>query len=194
MKLSKNQELVQELKQILENYPDLEYDEHSSARMDNMLMIKVSSNAGCDISTAVDIARKLSESTSDEYKVQPRSGSGEFSLDNLKDFGLFRLTPNRNVRITYPDNKDGKLEIDVIQGMEISLDMSNPQLWNFADGNELEIHFNIFAHPNYRKFLRTHITTFTRNFNEPTHSSHFSNSKFKQTIDRDTDLSKNSLD
>ena len=194
MKLSENQELIQKLKQILAEYPELEYDEHESADMDNMLRVKVSTNVKLNISSAADIARKLSEVTGDEYKVQPRSGSGEFSLDDLKGFGLFLLTPNRNVRITYPDSKDGKLEIDVIQGMEMSLDMSNPQLWNFAEGNELEVHFNIFAHPNYRKFLRTHITTFTRNFNEPTHSSHFSNSKFKQTIDRDTDLSKNSLD
>jgi hypothetical protein len=194
MKLSKNQELVQKLKQLLENCPGLEYDEHSSARMDNMLMVKVSTNVGCDISTAGDIARKLSESTGDQYKVQPRSDSGRLSLDNLKGFGLFLLTRNRNVRITYPDSKGGTLEIDVIQGVEMSLDMSDPQLWNFVEGNKLKIHFNIFAHPNYRKFLRSHVTTFTRNYNVSTDSNHFSSSEFKQTIDADTDLSKNSLD
>lgn len=194
MKLSENQEHVQELKRILESYPDLEYDEHSSARMDNMLIIKVSSNAGCDISTAVDIARKLSKSTGDEYKVQPRSGSNGSLLNNLKSFGLFLLTPNRNVRITYPNSKDGKLEIDIIEGMEMSLNLNDPHIWSFAEENELEIHFNIFADPNYRKFLRTHITKFTRNYNESPDVNHFSNSELKQTVDDDTDLSKNSLD
>ena len=165
MKLSENQELVQELKQILGEYPGLEYDERESARMDNMLrVVKVSTDVKYDISSAVDIARKLSESTGDEYKVQPRSGSSEFSLDNVKSFGLFLLKPNRNVRIIYPDSKHGKLEVDIIQGVEISLKIDDT-LWCFAEGNELEIHFNIFAQPNYRKFLRSHVTKFTRNYN-----------------------------
>ena len=193
MKLSENQELIQKLKQILAEYPELEYDEHESARMDNMLRVKVSTNVKFNISSAVDIARKLSESTGDEYKVQPRSGSGEFSLDDLKGFGLFLLTPNRNVRITYPNSKDGKLEVDIIEGMEMSLNLNDPHIWSFAEENELEIHFNIFASPNYRKFLRTHITKFTRNYNESLDGNHFSNSELKQTVDDDTDLSKNSL-
>ena len=191
MKLSENQELIQKLKQILEDYPGLEYDERSSKRMNNMLIVKQSSDVRCNISEAADIAKKLSESTGDEYKIQPRSGSEEFSLDNLKNFGLFPLTPNRNVRITYPDSKGGTLEIDVIQGVEMSLDMSDPQLWNFVEGNKLKIHFNIFAHPNYRKFLRSHITTFTRNYNESPDGNHLSNSELKQTIDDDTDFSNN---
>ena len=192
MKLSENQELVQKLKQILEDYPAVEYDEHGSGGMDNMLRVKVSTNAGCDISTVGDIARKLSESTGDEYKVQPRSGSGKFSLDNLNGFGLFLLTRNRNVRITYPDSKGGTLEIDVVEGVEMSLNIDDPQLWNFAEGDKLKVHFNIFAHSNYRKFLRSHITTFTRNYNESPDDNHLSNSELKQTMDDDTDFSNNS--
>ncbi len=193
MKLSENQELIQKLKQILEDYPGLEYDERSSKRMNNMLIVKQSSDVRCNISEAADIAKKLSESTGDEYKIQPRSGSEEFSLDNLKNFGLFPLTPNRNVRITYPDSKNGILEVDVIQGVEISFKIDDV-LWCFAKQNKLKIRFNIFAHPNYRKFLRSHVTTFTRNYSEFPVSNHFSNSEFKQTIEDDTDLSKNSLD
>ena len=63
MKLSENQELIQKLKQILGEYPGLEYDEHGSARTDNMLTIKVSTDVIYDISYAADVARRLSEST-----------------------------------------------------------------------------------------------------------------------------------
>ena len=192
MKLSENQELVQKLKQVLEGYPELEYDEHKSERMDNMLVVKASTDVGCDISEAANIAKKLSNFTGDEYKVQPSSGPDGYSHDNLKSFGLFRLTPNRNVRITYPDSKDGKLEVDIIQGVEISFHVDDV-LWCFADGDELEIHFNIFAHPNYRKFLRSHVTKFTRSYNESPDGSHFSNSEFKKTVDDGTDFSDNSL-
>jgi hypothetical protein len=193
MKLSENQELVQKLKQILEDYPGLEYDERSSKRMNNVLIVKQSSDVRCNISEAADIARKLSESTGDSYIPRLSASSGESTLDNLRSFNLFLPEPNKNVRITYPDNKDGILEVDVIQGMEMSLKVDD-SLWCFAEGNKLEVRFNIFAHPNYRKFLRSHITTFTRNYNVSTDSNHFSSSEFKQTIDADTDLSKNSLD
>lgn len=190
MKLSANQELIQKLKQILENCPGLEYDEHSSACMDNVLMVKVSTKIGCDISTAGDIARKLSESTGDQYKVQPSSGSGGSSLNNLKGFGLFLLAPNRNVRITYPDSKNGKLEVDVVEGVEMSLNVDDPQLWNFAEGNDLEIRINIFAQPNYRKFLRSHVTRITRNYKELPGNSHQSNSEFKKLTNNAANLSK----
>ena len=193
MKLSENQELVQKLKQILEDYPGLEYDERSSKRMNNVLIVKQSSDVRCNISEAADIARKLSESTGDSYIPRLSASSGESTLDNLRSFNLFLPEPNKNVRITYPDNKDSILEVDVIQGMEMSLKVDD-SLWCFAEGNKLEVRFNIFAHPNYRKFLRSHVTTFTRNYNVSTDSNHFSSSEFKQTIDADTDLSKNSLD
>ena len=193
MKLSENQELVQKLKQILEDYPGLEYDERSSKRMNNVLIVKQSSDVRCNISEAADIARKLSESTGDSYIPRLRASSGESTLDNLRSFNLFLPEPNKNVRITYPDSKDGILEVDVIQGVEMSLKVDD-SLWCFAEGNKLEIRFNIFAHPNYRKFLRSHVTTFTRNYNVSADSNHFSSSEFKQTIDNDTDLSKNSLD
>lgn len=182
MKLSENQELVQKLKQILREYPGLEYDERETARMDNMLrVVKVSTDVKYDINSAVDIARKLSESTGDEYKVQPRSGSGGSLLNNLESFGLFLLTPNRNVRITYPDSKDGKLEVDLIEGAEMSLNLNDPYIWHFAEGNELEIRFNIYAQPNYHKFLRSHVTKFTRNYNDPSNASGPSSTELKTT-------------
>ncbi len=162
MKLSENQELVQKLSRILQDFPGLEYDGFSSARMENMLMVKVSTDAKCDISTAGNIARKLSESTGDQYKVQPRSGSEKSSLDNFKGFGLFQFMPNKNVRITYPDRKGGKLEIDIMEGMEIELNLNDEDIWYFAEGNELTIRFNIFAQPHYHKYLRSHVTQVTR--------------------------------
>lgn len=162
MKLSENQKLVQKLSLILKDFPGLEYDEINSARMENMLMIKVSTDAKCDISTAGIIAEKLSEFTGDQFKVQPRAGSKKFSLDNIGRFGLFQFMPNKNVRITYPDRKGDKLEIDIMEGMEMALNLNDEDIWYFAEGNELTIQFNIFAQPNYHKYLRSHVTQVTR--------------------------------
>ena len=165
MKLSENHEIVQKLEKILMEYPNLEYDIDSSSRMDNMLMVKTIPDAQCDIITAGNIAKILSESTGDQFKVQPRSGSHRSSLDDLSRFGLFLLTPNKNVRITYPDSKNDKIEVDIIDGLEMSLNLNDPQLWQFATGNELEIHFNLYAQPNYREYIKSHVTRFTRNDN-----------------------------
>lgn len=162
MKLSENQELVQKLSLILQDFPGLEYDELSSARMENMLMIKVSTDAKCDISTAGIIAEKLSEFSGDQFKVQPRTGAERFTFDDIRRFGLFQFMPNKNVRITYPDRKGGKLEIDIMEGMEMALNLNDEDIWYFAEGNELTIQFNIFAQPNYHKYLRSHVTQVTR--------------------------------
>lgn len=190
MKLSENHELVQKLEQILMDYPGLEYDKDSSARMDNMLLVKVSTDAKCDISTAGNIAIKLSKSTGDNYVPQLSANSDGSTLDNLRSFKLVLPKPHRNVRITYPDSRNGTLMVDVVEGMEWSLYVNmNDPLWSFAEGNELVIHFNIFAQPNYRKYLRSHVTTITRKYNELPNSNHFSNSKFnKKLIDDNKDL------
>ncbi len=190
MKLSENQELVQKLDQILQDYPGLEYDKQDSARMDEILMIKVSPNVEFNVNSAAKIAKRLSEVTGDQYKVQPHMESQESSFINLRGFGLILFTPNKNIRITYPDNKNGKLEVDVIVGMEISLDLHNSQLWSFAKGNDLEIHLNIFAEPNYRKFLRTHVLSFTRS-NKNLDNNRFSNFELKQATGNNTDSSNN---
>ena len=144
MKLSENQELVESL--ILKDFPGLEYDEQNSARMENMLMVKVSTDAKFDISTAGVIAEKLSEYTGDQFKVQPRAGSERFTLENIRSFGLFQFLPNKNVRITYPDRKGDKLEIDIMEGMEMALNLNDEDIWYFAEGNELTIQFNSNYH------------------------------------------------
>ena len=168
MKLSENQELVQKLKHILENYPGLEYDEHSSLHMDNTLIVKISSDVRCDIGSAAEVARELSEYTGDNYIPQLSGRSEGATLDHLRSFKLFLPTPHKNVRITYPDSRNGILVVDVVQNTEWSLNisMSDPLLWSFAEGNELEIHFNIFAQPNYRTYLRTQVNKIVRNYNE----------------------------
>ncbi len=162
MKLSENQELVQKLNLILQEFPGLEYDDLSSERMENMLMVKVSTDAECDISTAGIIAEKLSEFSGDQFKVQTPAGSEKFTFDNFKRFGLFQFMPNKNVRITYPERKGGELEIDIMEGMEIDINLNDEDIWYFAEGNELTIRFNIFAQPHYHKYLRSHVTQVTR--------------------------------
>lgn len=186
MKLSEDQELVHKLSQILEDYSGIEYDERRSEPLDDALIVKMSSDAECNINDAADIARRLSKSTGDNYQLSANSDGS--TLDNLKSFKLSLPKPHRNIRITYPDSRDGKLEIDVVQNTEWSLniDMNDPHFWSFAEGNELEIQFNIFALPNYRKYLRSHVTKITRIYNESADSNHLSNSELKKIIDDDT--------
>ena len=190
MKLSENSELVQKLKQILDDYPGVEYDEHSSSHMDNTLIVKVSSDVRCDIGSAADIAKKLNEYTGDNYIPQLSGSSDGSTLDHLRSFKLFLPTPHRNIRITYPDSKNGTLMVDVVQNTEWSLNisMSDPLLWSFAEGNELEIHFNIFAQPNYRAYLRTQINKIVRNYNESRNRNDLLNSELNnEIIDNDPD-------
>lgn len=187
MKLSENQELIQKLKQILNEYPGLEYDQHGLASMDDGLIVKVSPDTKCNIGIAGYVAKILSDSTNNHYKVQLLSDSDRFTLEHLKGFKLILQKPNRNVRITYPDSKTGTLEVDIIEGVEMSLSVDDPRLWDFAEGNELEIQFNIFAQPNYRKFLRSHVSRVTRNYNGTLYGDDLSNSEFKTVIDDDTD-------
>ncbi len=162
MNLSENQELVQKLNLILQDFPGLEYDQLTSARIKKMLMVKVSTDAKCDISTAGVIAQKLSESTGDQFKVQALAGAERFTFVNIRGFGLFLFIPHKNVRITYPDRKGDKLGIDIMEGMEMELNMNDEDIWYFAEGNELTIQFNIFAQPNYHKCLRSHVTKVNR--------------------------------
>ena len=183
MKLE-NQELVQKLKQILKDYPGIEYDERRSEPLDDAFIVKVSADAGCNINDAADIARRLSESTGDNYIPQLSASSDESTLDNLRSFKLSLPKPHRNIRITYPDSKNGTLMVDVVQNTEWSLNisMSDPLLWSFAEGNELEIHFNIFAQPNYRTYLRTLVNKIVRNYNESPNNNDLLNSELNEEI------------
>lgn len=187
MKLSENQEVLRKLKQILDDYPGVEYDEGKSTRLDDVLIVKVSPDVKCSINSASNIARKLSESTGDIYKVQSTGDSDGSTLDALKSFQLSLSKPHRNVRITYPDSKDGALEVDIIQGVKASINLEDKQLWHFAEGNKLEIRLNIFANPNYRKFLRSEIVPLVRNSNESPSDDHSSNSELNKIIDDNTD-------
>ncbi len=187
MKLSENQELVQKLKQILDDYPGVEYAERRSARLDDALIVKVSPDVKCGINSADNIAKKLSESTEDTYKVQSTGDSDGSTLDALRSFKLSLSKPHRNVRITYPDSKDGTLEVDVIQSVGGSINLEDPQLWHFAEGNKLEIRLNTFANPNYRKFLRTDVVPLVRNSNESSGDNYSSNSELEKIIDDNTD-------
>lgn len=64
---------------------------------------------------------------------------------------------NKNVRVTYPDNSDGILEMDIIQGMEVCLNLPSNELRHYLKNGVVEIQQNVFALPNYRKFLYSKI-------------------------------------
>lgn len=187
MKLSENQELVQKLKQILADHPGLEYEERGSAHIDDGLIVRVSSDVKCDLGTAGYVAKKLGDSTGDHYKAQLYTSSDKSTPDHLRSFKVLLQEPNRNVRITYPDDKHGTLEVDIVQGMEVSLNLDNPQLWYFAEGNKLTIRLNTFARPNYRGYLNSRILPLVRNSNESPDSCDPSNSRFEDVIGDNTD-------
>lgn len=66
-------------------------------------------------------------------------------------------TRNRNVRITYPDSTDGILEMDVIQGMEVCLNLPFSELRYYLKDGKVKIQQNVFALPGYRKFIRSKV-------------------------------------
>lgn len=81
---------------------------------------------------------------------------------------------NRNVRITYPDSRNGTLEIDFIQGVEIELHLPIDLLRYYAKDGKVEINQNLSALPGYRNFLYTKVMEITLSEDES------SNRVFKQ--------------
>ena len=69
MRLSENQKIVEDLKQILEGYDYLKYDEARPNRDKKFegLSIRVTSNAKRDIQVIVDICHKLEKTTGRTY-------------------------------------------------------------------------------------------------------------------------------
>ena len=60
---------------------------------------------------------------------------------------------NRNVRITYPDSPHGTLEIDLVEGMEVSLTLTLPMLRYYAKDGVVEVIQNRYAGPGYSNYL-----------------------------------------
>ena len=89
MLLSEDQAVVDALKEILEDYEYLEYDEESSGNRD-FLRVKVTDpTADRDISVAHRIRRELGRATG-RYFLNPTSaGSGQRNLDT--DWGGFNI-------------------------------------------------------------------------------------------------------
>ena len=69
MKLSENQDIVEDLKQILEDYDYLEYDEARPNRDKKFegLSISVTSNAKRNVQVIVDICHRLEKTTGRNY-------------------------------------------------------------------------------------------------------------------------------
>ena len=84
-----------------------------------------------------------------------------------------------NHRITYPDNTDETLEIDVVKGAEVFLNLEHPQLWDYADDGRLEIQFNVFALSDYRQFLYCKVFEFRRESGEIRDYTGHPSSEFK---------------
>lgn len=74
---------------------------------------------------------------------------------------------NRNVRITYPDSPNGELEIDVVQGIEMSLNLTYAELEYYAKDGVLKILQNLWANPGYRHFLFSKTAVVTLNNESP---------------------------
>ena len=59
---------------------------------------------------------------------------------------------NRNVRVTYPDSPNDELEIDVVQGIEVSFTLTKAELRYYAKDGVVKLIQNVFANPGYRNF------------------------------------------
>ncbi|MCY4402119.1 MAG: hypothetical protein OXD54_06030 [Candidatus Poribacteria bacterium] len=186
MKLSENQEVVQNLKQILIDYPGLNFDAESSAHVDNKLIVKVTTENKYDVNTAIDIARKLIIATGDQYIAQFLSEFNGTSQANMTGFIICQVTSHRNVRITYPDKRTGILEVDIVEGLKPSLQLNDPHLLLYAKDNVLEIQLNIYAPPNYRKFIRCHTIRINVNYDQNLENTNFLNVEVDK-IDNGTD-------
>ena len=73
---------------------------------------------------------------------------------------------NRNVRITYPDSRNGILEVDFIQGVEVKLYLPLDLLRYYAKDGKVEVNQNLFALPGYRNYLSTKVMEITLNDDE----------------------------
>ena len=60
---------------------------------------------------------------------------------------------NRNVRITYPDSPDGTLEVDIVEGMEISFTLTLSDLQYYAKDGVVKVIQNRYAGPDYSNYL-----------------------------------------
>ena len=64
---------------------------------------------------------------------------------------------SRNVRITYPNSTNDILEIDVVEGTEVCLNLPFVELQHYLKDGEVKIQQNVFASPGYLKFLYTKV-------------------------------------
>lgn len=89
MRLSENQEIVKDLKIILEDYDYLEYDEARPNRDKRFegLSIRVTTNAERDIQVIVNICNKLEKTTGRTYFFT--YGGSYNGIDNLEEVWSF---------------------------------------------------------------------------------------------------------
>lgn len=97
MRLSENQEIVGDLKQILKDYGYLEYDEARPNRDKQFegLSIRVTSNAERDVQVIVNICHRLKETTGRTYFfTYGGSYRGGDNLEEVWSFFTLRETEN----------------------------------------------------------------------------------------------------
>ena len=101
MRLSENQEIVRALKQILENYDYLEYDEARPNRDKRFegLSIRVTTDAERDVQVIIDICQKLAETTSRTYFFS--YGGSYTGVDNLEEvWSFFTLRETKHEKLS----------------------------------------------------------------------------------------------
>lgn len=96
MRLSENQKIVENLKQILQDYDYLEYDEARSDRDEKFegLAVRIISDAERDVQVIIDICQKLEKTTGRKYF---HSYGGSYrSGDNLEKVWSFFTLREKN--------------------------------------------------------------------------------------------------
>ena len=96
MRLSENQKIVEDLKQILQNYDYLEYDQARPNEDKGFegLSVKIISDAERDVQVIVDICQKLEKTTGRKYFYT--YGGNYRSGDNLEAVWSFFTLREKN--------------------------------------------------------------------------------------------------
>lgn len=101
MRLSENQEIVRDLKMILEDYDYLEYDEARPNRDKKFegLSIRVTSDAERDIQVIANICKKLEKTTGRTYFFT--YGGSYTGMDNLEAvWSFFTLRETKHEKLS----------------------------------------------------------------------------------------------
>lgn len=91
IRLSTRTNVIVELDLVLQEYPDLEYDEDMSNRMSGLRVKKIDSDKPKSLSVALDISNRLRESTGIDFITLPSQPFDPGETSDWTDWKYFTL-------------------------------------------------------------------------------------------------------